>query len=85
MKKKCTSCASCGMPLLKPEDHALGRVDSELCHYCAHPDGTPKTYDEVLTGMSDYFVHSQNIHPNAARDMAMQTMEKLPYWSQRRK
>jgi hypothetical protein len=84
MKKKCTACCSCGMPLVKPEDHALGRVESELCLYCAHPDGTPKTYDEVLTGMSDYFVQSQGIQVKAARDMAKQTMDKLPYWQQRK-
>jgi hypothetical protein len=85
MKKKCSSCASCGMPLLNPEDHAQGCLESKLCLYCAHADGTPKTYDEVLTGMSEYFVHSQNIHPAKAREMAQQTMDKMPYWNKRSK
>ena len=72
------------MPLLKPEDHALGCTDNELCLYCAHPDGTPKTYDEVLTGMSEYFVQSQGIQVKAALDLAKQHLDKLPYWQKRK-
>jgi len=34
MADKCPSCGSCGMPLEKPEDFALGDVTRAYCRYC---------------------------------------------------
>lgn len=34
-----TECISCGMPMGKPEDHAMGDPDKDYCLHCARPDG----------------------------------------------
>ena len=85
MAKKCVVCYSCGTPLRKPEDHALGLEESEFCTNCTHPDGTRKSYQELLNDLAVYFIQSKTIHPKGARDLARQTMQKLPYWRLRRK
>jgi hypothetical protein len=72
------------MPL-KPENRAVGYEERDLCQSCINPNGVPKSYEEVLSGMAKYFVESKSVHPKAARDYARQTIEKLPYWKQRRK
>lgn len=85
MTQKCQSCGSCGMPLLRPEDHASGDETSELCCYCVREDGTPKNYQEVLKGMAEYFIQSQGITQEAAQKIAYQVMDNLPYWTLKEK
>src|SRR6266481_5417094 len=34
MAEKCISCGSCGMPMEKPEDFALGDVTQPYCAWC---------------------------------------------------
>jgi len=85
MIKKCTSCSSCGMPFQKAEDHALGREDMPYCAYCTKEDGTLKTYEEVLEGFMEHLIHTQGLNKSAARQMASDTMSKLPAWNKRKK
>lgn len=83
MKGKCESCTSCGMPFERAEDHALGDENIPYCKYCTREDGTLKSYEEVLEGMSNYLVHSQGIDKTKASLMAKQILAKLPAWSLR--
>jgi hypothetical protein len=74
------SCISCGMPLRTDEDHAARDAQKDYCRHCARPDGSLKSYDEALDGMSHFFVHTQGIDPAAARELAKGAMAKMPAW-----
>jgi len=81
MGKEIKSCKSCGLDFLNPEDHALGDVHNEYCTYCTNPDGSLKSYEEVLALIAEEFVESQGIDKEAAKEMAREVMAKLPAWS----
>jgi len=73
-------CVSCGMPFRSIEDHAMSDPAKDYCRHCARPDGTLKSYDEALTGMSGFFQHTQGVDPAVARKMAAETMAHQPAW-----
>ena len=45
MAEKCISCGSCGMPMEKPEDFALGDVTQPYCAYCTDARGKLPPYE----------------------------------------
>ncbi len=47
-------CIVCGMPMEKKEDFPLGDMSKDFCVWCAHPDGTMKTYEEVLESFTRF-------------------------------
>ena len=83
MAERCNSCSSCGMQFTRPEDHALNDVYNEYCKDCTNPDGSLKSYKEILVLMTESFERSQGIDRTAAEEMARQIMDKLPAWSGR--
>ena len=80
MRQKCQSCSSCGMPLEKPEDHALGNIESNYCHYCVDDNGQLLPYDKVLDANINYYVESQGITKESATEMARELLATLPAW-----
>jgi hypothetical protein len=68
------------MPLRTDEDRAASDPKKEYCRHCARPDGTLKSYDEALDGMSQFFAKTQGIDPEVARELARSSMAKLPAW-----
>ena len=48
MPEKCISCGSCGMPMEKPEDFALGDVTQPYCAWCTDARGKLLPYEQVL-------------------------------------
>jgi Putative zinc ribbon domain len=80
MNKKCTSCNSCGMPLEKATDYALGCVSSQYCTHCTDDKGNLKPYSDVLQGMAGYLVESQGINRDKAQTMAQDLLSRLPAW-----
>jgi hypothetical protein len=76
-------CISCGMPMDKKEDFAMGNAERDYCLYCARPDGTMKSYDEALVGMTGFLVRSQGLDEKAATETARQMMTSLPAWKGR--
>jgi hypothetical protein len=76
-------CESCGMPMRTAEDHAGSDVSKAYCRYCARPDGTRKSYDEALVGMTGFLQRTQGIDENAAREMARSTLAQQPAWRTR--
>lgn len=84
MTASCPTCASCGMPLEKPEDHSLGNLNSSYCCHCTRPDGTLKSYDQILEETAAYFVHSQGLDPQAAYTMTQTILSQLPAWRDRK-
>jgi hypothetical protein len=68
------------MPFEKAEDHALGNPQNEYCAYCTHPDGTLKSYDEILLGTTEFLIQSQGVDKNVAEAIARETLQNLPAW-----
>jgi hypothetical protein len=74
------SCVSCGMPLRTAEDFPLADASKTYCRHCARADGTMKSYDEVLTGMTGFLQQTQGLDGAVARDAARSMMAKMPAW-----
>lgn len=47
---------------------------------CSNPDGSLKSYDEVLKGMVNFMMMSQNMDRETAERAAKELMSKLPAW-----
>jgi len=75
------NCMSCGMPMSKPEDFCQGNPDNVYCAYCCNPDGSLKSFDEVLEGTINFMVNSQKMDREAAQVAAKQHLCTMPAWS----
>ena len=69
--------------MTKPEDFALGDTSKDYCVYCARPDGTMRSYEEALEGMTQFAARTQGLSGEAAREMARGMMAGLPAWKGR--
>jgi len=76
-----TNCLSCGMPMTKPEDFGGGNPENKYCAHCTHPDGSLKSYDEALEGMTGFMMKTQNMDRETAESAAREYMSKMPAWS----
>ena len=77
------NCMSCGMPMTNPEDFGGGDPANIYCVHCSNPDGTLKSYDEVLKGMVSFMMASQNMDRETAEGAAREHMAEMPAWSGR--
>ena len=71
------------MPLEKIEDYPLSDTTKDYCVHCARSDGSMKSYEEALEGMTGFMVKTQGIDKNVARGMAATMMAKMPAWRDR--
>jgi hypothetical protein len=78
-----SDCIACGMPMTRPEDHAMGDVRKDYCIHCARPDGTMQSYEEKLESMSGYLMSSQGLNAETARAVSRNRLSKLPAWLHR--
>ena len=83
MEKTCPSCYSCGMPLEKASDHALGDINQQFCVHCTNEQGQLKPYEDILSGMANYLVHSQGVAITAAKEIAKDVLANQPAWRDR--
>jgi hypothetical protein len=74
------TCIACGMPMVKPEEFAMGDTSKDYCVHCARPDGSMQTYKEKLDSMSGFIIKTQGFDEGAARAAARELMAKLPAW-----
>lgn len=74
------TCIACGMPMIKPEEFAMGDPSKDYCVYCARPDGAMQSYEEKLTGMTTFIMKTQGFTEKVAREAAKEMMAKLPAW-----
>jgi uncharacterized glyoxalase superfamily protein PhnB len=81
VRRASTICMSCGMPMLKPEDHGAGKPSSLYCVHCFNSDGSLKTYEEVCQGMTAFMIMSQKMDRATAKRSAKEYMAKMPAWS----
>jgi len=75
------NCQSCGMPMTKPEDFGGGNPENKYCVHCSNPDGSLKSYDEALEGMTNFMMKMQNMDRETAESAAREYMSKMPAWS----
>jgi len=75
------TCIACGMPMKTKDDFAMGNEEKDYCKYCARPDGSMQSYDEKLSGMTDFIVKTQGLDEIAAKNAAIGMMSKLPAWN----
>ena len=76
------ACISCGMPLRKEQDYPLGNLEKDYCVHCSKEDGSMKSYDEALNGMTQFIVKTQGMDEEAARSTAKDLMAKQPAWKE---
>ncbi|MFA5184753.1 MAG: zinc ribbon domain-containing protein [Patescibacteria group bacterium] len=76
------NCATCGMPLEKKEDFALGDEKSEFCAYCVNPDGSLKSGEEIFQGGVNFFLGALGGEKNFAEKITRKNMSQLPYWQE---
>ena len=81
LSKTAKNCMSCGMPMTKLDDFGGGNPANIYCVYCSKPDGSLKSYDEVLEGMVNFMMMSQNMKRENAEGAAKEQMAKMPAWS----
>jgi hypothetical protein len=73
-------CISCSMPMSKPEDFPGGDFSKDYCVHCARPDGTMKSYDEVLVGLTAFIMKIHGLEEEDARSAARGIMHSMPAW-----
>src|SRR5262249_36533959 len=73
-------CVSCRIPMHTQQEHAAGDESRDYGVHCARPDGSMKSYDEVLTGMTAFLVKTRGIDQQAASKAAAGMMAELPAW-----
>ena len=73
-------CLSCGMPMASPEDFGGGNPTSVYCVHCVDADGQLKGYDEVLGGVVNFMMTTQNLDRAAAERSAREQLSRMPAW-----
>lgn len=76
------NCATCGMPLEKKEDFALGDEKAEFCAYCVNPDGSVKSGEEIFNGGVQFFLSTLGDDRSLAERITRKNMSRLPYWQE---
>jgi hypothetical protein len=74
------ACKSCGMPMETVEQHGGKNPLNPYCKYCTDEMGNLKSYEEVLSGMTDYMLTNLKLEFNTATQMAKEEMIKHPAW-----
>jgi hypothetical protein len=78
-----SNCIACGMPMAKPEDHAMGNASKSYCVHCARPDGSMQSYEEKVESMARYLMNAQGLNAETALAVSKNRLAKLPAWLSR--
>jgi uncharacterized glyoxalase superfamily protein PhnB len=76
-----TNCQSCGMPMTSPQEHGGGNKENLYCARCCKQDGTLKSFEEVLEGMTNFMMESRKMDRAAAESAAREYLAMMPAWS----
>ena len=76
------------MPLMKPEEHGGGNKNNDWCKYCCNSEGSHKSYDEILEGMSKFMMSEEGIQMSGmkfesieeAKEVAKNYLSNMPAW-----
>jgi hypothetical protein len=77
------NCQSCGMPMTSLEHYGGGEEENRYCVHCCHPDGSLKSYEDVLEGMAGLMMSNRGLDRAAAEKAAGEYLATLPAWSRR--
>lgn len=75
-----SKCRSCGMPMTSTSDFGGGKEENLYCVHCCHPDGSLKTYEEVLDGMITHMMTNRHLDRSAAGKAAREYLSIMPAW-----
>jgi hypothetical protein len=78
-------CPSCGAPFLKKFGDTLPREGRDRCPGCYRSDGTPKSREEIVSGMARYLVEALDLSPSAAGEIAAERIASLPAWQKQKR
>jgi hypothetical protein len=81
--EKCPACGSCGFPMEKPEDFALGDTSRPYCRHCTDARGELLPYEKVLETNASYYEESQGVKPDVAMRLAQAMLADMPAWRDR--
>ncbi|OGO43527.1 MAG: hypothetical protein A2137_04665 [Chloroflexi bacterium RBG_16_58_8] len=70
------------MPMTSIGDFGGGR-ENLYCVHCCHPDGSLKTYEEVLDGMINFMMTSRSMDRAASGKAAREYLSVMPAWCNR--
>lgn len=73
-------CVACGMPMEKPEDHALGDVTKNYCRHCVKENGEMQSFEEKRANLIDFVTRTQGLDHKAAVGVVETMMKELPAW-----
>ena len=79
--EKCPACGSCGMPMEKAADFALGQSGQPYCSYCTDKSGQLQSWEKILEMNVKYYMESQGITQSAATQLATEFLKSQPAWS----
>ncbi len=74
------NCESCGMPMMKPEDHGAGKEDNKYCKYCTDEEGKLKSREQVKEGMMQLKMNSEKKSIEQAEREVEEYMKSMPAW-----
>jgi hypothetical protein len=68
------------MPMETEQDFGGGKTGNRYCRYCCSEDGTLKSYEDVLAGMTQFIVRTEGMKEDAARKKAEAHLATMPAW-----
>ncbi len=74
------TCIACGMPMKEISQFAMNDESKDYCIHCARPDGTMQSFEERLDSLIGFIVKTQGFDSEAAKNVALSMMKKLPAW-----
>lgn len=77
-------CIACGMPMTAIADYPCHDMSKNYCKYCAHIDGTMKTFDEKWMSLTSHYVNHHGLEYSVAKETAYTILRKLPAWKPKR-
>jgi hypothetical protein len=69
--------------MMSPGDYGGGDTENNHCVHCCHPDGSLKSYEDVLEGMVGLMMNTQGLERAAAEGAARDYLATMPAWSSR--
>ncbi|QYN44446.1 AraC family transcriptional regulator [Gilliamella sp. ESL0441] len=73
-------CIACGMPMTCIADYPLHDLSKNYCKYCAHENGSMKSFDEKWQEVTLRYAKNHNVDYPIAKQTAYVILKKLPAW-----
>lgn len=74
------ACISCGMPLKESAHYPQGDSSKDYCIHCANQDGSLKSFEDALSGFTQFIVDQSGVTEYEARRKAYTILTQNPAW-----